>query len=604
MFPAIDPKGELAKYADPMLLPSRSKIPMSLSVVLDLSRFLYHANPILRRAAKRVVAHGITSLSFRGNVGSPEERDNFSRFFREQLRGFSQIRLLGEEYFAYGTGFLRIYFPFVRTLIDRRGGGLSYHTPHSFPEEHVRFDLSSMTYEVPDPRRSDLPVHKRPKVKMTIRDTPGKDFTKIRIVRLDPRHVKLRYSTWSGEHQVLYSFEPRFKAKIRKGDLFEVNRTPVDVLKAIRDKHDYLFNTDAVFSLVNETITGISEHGWGLPETMANYPIIHKIAMYDRIDETIANEMSTPFRVISPNFSGLKDADATTLGSEFRRAAAKMHREQQADRTKLHGFPIPLNYQEMGGQGKALSPKELKDYEQNQLLNAMGFPVEMFTGNMAIANVPYAVRLFESTWAPLYEGLSGCVHWAVERISRYMNGEAFDVVLEPSSVADDAERRAMLANLFAGQEIPRRLLFKSFGVDDKPTSLRKERAQEDLTIQEELAGLEEETRRKAELGSLDNVIEMSNQQAGGGASQSVVTPTDLRSQAEQLAQEWLAIPTDGQRSQAMQAVRAQNPDLYASAKDIMGQMRAQGESQGRQMVNQQAQQPGGPEARQAAQPPG
>ena len=43
----------------------------------------------------------------------------------------------------------------------------------------------------------------------------------------------------------------------------------------------------------------------------------------------------------------------------------------------------------------------------------------------------------------------------------------------------------------------------------------------------------------------------------------------------------------------MNAVRQSNPALYAYAKDMMNQMREQGASQGRQGVNQQAQQQGG-----------
>ena len=80
--------------------------------------------------------------------------------------------------------------------------------------------------------------------------------------------------------------------------------------------------------------------------------------------------------------------------------------------------------------------------------------------------------------------------------------------------------------------------------------------------------------------------------AGQQAQGAGLTPLDIESQAQELAQHWLEIPSDGQRSQAMQATRSGNPQLYALAKQKMEEMRRQGESAGRQQVNQGGPPPG------------
>jgi hypothetical protein len=73
-------------------------------------------------------------------------------------------------------------------------------------------------------------------------------------------------------------------------------------------------------------------------------------------------------------------------------------------------------------------------------------------------------------------------------------------------------------------------------------------------------------------------------------SAGTVTPADTSSQADSLATYWLSIPSNGERTQAMNAVRMQNESLYDVAKGRMERMRAQGASQGRDQVGQQAQQ--------------
>lgn len=577
----------------PFLLHSRDSMPMSLPTALDYCRFLYMATPAYKAVTKRVVGHFVTKLDFRGEVGSSEERAEFAQFFREELNGLNLIRMDGDEYHAYGNGFLRIHFPFVRTLTDTRNF-LNTYNLSTFPEELVKFNLKEMTYSVPDPMRSDLSVDKRPRISLPFRDTPGKDFSRIRLRLLDPRYCRLRYSESSGRTQVAYAFTPEFRSKIKRGVLHEVNETPIAMLMAVRASQDFLFDVDAVHHIKAPTITGISNEGWGVPEILTHYPTIHKIAVYDRIDEAVGADYMMPMRILAPKLQGMEQNRGNSIAAEWSPAVARMVREQRFDRTKIHGFPYPFEYQELGGSGKQLSPKELKEYEVNQLLNNVGYPAELFHGTLTLQQIPSAIRVFESSFSHLFDGLSSATRWAVRKISRYMYGEAYDVTLRPSSIADDIERRSLIFNLFSANELPRSVAFEGLGLGDEIQKLRVERAKEEIQFQADAAQMQAEEQRKQQLGSLNDLLSAQQSGGGPGGGQSSggpkQTPTDTRAKAQQLAQQWLGIPEDGKRSQAMQQVRSTDPDLYAVAKDIMEQMRAQGASQGRQQVQQQAQQ--------------
>ena len=571
-----DPGSELQKYANPFGLASRDMLPLSLSDVLRLCQWLYLSNPQMRMAVRRMVGHAVTNLRFRGKAGSPEERARFAEAFKEKIKGFRALRRAGEDLFAYGSAFLRVYYPFNRQLVDSR-----YHNSRPFslsivPPHLVEFDLATLTYKVPDPLQRDKPWDSRPRVSFPFRDVRRKSFEGMRLLRLNPLYVKLRYSSWSDSRQVQYSFEPEMKSRIKNGDLMEINRAPRAILRAIRDQKEYLFDEDAVFCLSSDTISGVLDHGFGLPDPVSVFPTLYKMAIYDRADENISREMVEPYRVVSPT---ALPTDGSFDGREFRAMVNKIIASQRIDRSKIGVSPIPLNWQEVGANGKALVPKDLKDYEFQQLLRGLGIPEEFFAANLRVEALPYAVRIFEETHSDFFESLCDAAHWAVEKMSAFVYGETYDAILEPSSVADDATRRVILRDLYQAQEIPKRVLFDSLNLED-PMGLKIERGNDDLKTQEELAALEDQYRRRAELGSLNDVL-MQQQEAAQE------TPVDVMDNASSLAMQWLGMPV-GQRQQAMRAVAAQNRQLYLMAKDIMDTERAKGEAAGRDMVYQQA----------------
>jgi len=574
------------RYLDHPLIPnSRQEMPTNITDAMQYCLRLWLDTPLYRAVTDRTVGHFLTRLNFRGEVGSDKEKEEFEKLFLEEIDGLLAIRQLGQEAFCYGTAFLRCHTPFTRILTDRRGG-LSEYTLAMFPEETVTFDLPTMTYTVPDPKAEGA-MDSRPKTRLTFRDRPLKDFSKIRLRNLNPRYCRLRYSETSGSTQVEYMFEPETKRRVKAGELLEVNNTPRDMLQAMQNNGSYLFHESAVYILKEPTISGISNEGWGLPPILAHFPSIHRISVLDRVDESIAKNLLLPYRIIAPDLRNVAPGEGQQISGEWKSAAARMFAEQGQDPSKIHAFPFPFSYQNLGGDGQNFTPRALRDVAVTDLYRGMGIPVEMFDASLNAMQMPAALRLFEMSHMPLGHGLAKAVRWAVRKITGHMFGEEYDVTLEKPSVANDIEERNLLFSLYSSRDIPARVAFDSLGLEN-PVDLRVEAQREQIATERRIAALMKEEEIKAQMGSIDAVLDnaQSEQQAQGGQS---VTPVDLRAEAEQLAQQWLSIPQDGERAKAMRQVEATNKDLYAVAKDIMEEIRSQGGSQGRQQAAQQFQ---------------
>ena len=583
------------KFADPFLLQSSKTFPLTMETAPDMCLFLYFMNPQYRRSSMRMIAHFITRLQFDGEDGDQKERDELRDYLMDQLDIFGALHAIGEEHCCYGNGYLRINFPFDRFLIDRRSGKSKFYALDMFGDK-AHYNYLTMQYKVPDPTCMRPDGTSERDIELPFMDRPSMDMSRVTLRKLDPRYVDLMHSWISGRTRVIYRFEEFFIDAIKKSYLWQVNETPMGMLKAIRDNEDFLFHEDEIFHFKAPTLTGISNNGMGLPETIANFRSLYNVQVYRKIDESVGLDYMLPFRLFSPNLgSNPSMAEMADMGmwSEFMGEVIKARRR---DPFAMHAIPIDTKYQEAGGNGKTVTPFENIQFADKQLQEAMGIPAELWQGTLKVESIPTTLRLFENTFPFILRNNPSLVKWIVRRLLSHQNREQIGVSLQLPSMADDLEERNVYLQLAAGGEITRSKAYRAFGVDD-PVQEAKSRMQEDIEIQKAQQKIQAEFQREQQLGSVNQIIESQNQQQTGAGSatpapgqQAPSTPLDIMSQGEDTAKQWLAIQSDGDRSKAMKQVEASNRNLYYAAKGKMEEFRRQGASQGRSQVGQQAQQ--------------
>ena len=364
-----------------------------------------------------------------------------------------------------------------------------------------------------------------------------------------------------------------------------------------------MFNEDEIFHFKAPTISGISDHGRGLPETLANYRSLHLLQIYRKIDEQVALDYMMPFRLFTPEF---KDGESSIVKNliltQWRSQVETIIKNRRKDKLSIHAMPFPVNYQEFGAEGKNLAPKDLVEYQTNNMLDAMGYPAELFKGSLAVQQVPTAVRLFENSYMFVHTGFIQFVNWISAKIAKYMGEDVINVSLSKPSLADNLDRQNIILQLASAGEISRRKAYSFLGIQD-PVEERRDRLEEDSQIQKIQMEKEEELRREMETGSiskqLDAMQQQQQQQQGGGMSPpggpaspggggQGDSPLDIQEQAREMAQQFLQMP-EGERRKQLIAIKGQNPNLHALIKQFMEETRSQARSQGLDQMNQQMQ---------------
>lgn len=595
------------KFNDPFVLNSNLYIPKDFYTALDFALYLAIKNPIYTHAARRTVAHFVTDVAFIGKTGSEQEQKDLKGFLVDDLGLLEACLQGGLEERIYGNGFCRIHFPFNRYLIDRRNG-YRLISVDAFNPDEITYNYKNLTYRVPDPATAHLPASERKFVDLEFMDRTSHDTSRIKLTFIKPQRMMLQMNYISGVTEYIYKFDEFFRADIEAGQkIYQVNSTPLDMLEAISKGEDFKFKPDTIFHFKNPFISGVSNNGWGIPDILLNYNAIHQMQVLHCINEAVGLDYILPYRLLSPtpqSSQGGADAASSMNLGPWMHAMQQLVNAKRSDPTKIHVVPFPVNYMEMGGNGKGLAPVDLLKAQTDDVLDSSGFPAELWHSSLTVQQVPTALRLFESTWVHLQRRLNNFVKWVTKNILDYLQREQQGVKLLLPSIADDLEQKHIYMQMAAGGELSRQTAYKPFHVED-PVEEAERRAREDIEIQKAQQKIQQEFEREMTLGSANQIVDAMVQAQGGGAQPTggggappagpmppappggqAVTPLDIEQQGEEQAMQMLQIQDVGERRKAMMQIKASNPTLYAVVQRKMEDMRQQGASQGRKAAGQ------------------
>ena len=481
---------------------------------------------------------------------------------------------------CYGNSFVSIYFPFDRFLICPECG-----TNYHIDTIDYQFRPRSLSFECTCKRKEC-----GYKGEFDRQDRKSSDKSRIKLRRWNPKLMQLRWHDISGDIKYYMELDMWFVDKIRKGNRFFINDTPWEIIECCCGKYTDLvplfkFHKDTIYHLHDATLMGLNMRGWGMPPLMTNFKLAYYIKVLRRYDEAIAMDFIMPFRVIFPKMpasaNGM-DALSTTSMAVFNAHIKRMISDHRKEMTDVQSAPYEIGYQMIGGEGKALAPKENIALALDELLNAMGFPAELYKGTLQMQAFPVALRMFEKTWGNLVDGYNDMLAWIIKSVSRQYSWGDITGSLRSVTLADDIERKALSLQAAAGQDISKQTAYKNFEIDYLSEQAKVVEEQKEIMKLQQEAQAEQAS---AQYGGGD-------QQAGGGGTSSGGTPGDLTQQAKDLAQQLLLQVPDGQRRAELAKIKSANPTLYSLVVTNLAELRRTFASQGKTMMIEQAKQQG------------
>lgn len=605
------------RFPDPFCDVASLSMPESIQTALRWTEYIMNANGPYRQAIDRVVSYFVTDVEIYDvgeNKTGREEKDKYQTFLADTLSIQNVLKTVGMDYMSYGNSFTSLLVPFRRYLFCARCG-FEMPLDRVVNSEACAFSWQNFQFHATCPQCKYVGPWKHV-------DRRSGDTSHITVKRWSPHEIDILWDPYTGECSYVWKIPEDYRTLIKQGHLHHLERASWEVIQAIKNGQNLLFDKGIIFHLKEDALAGMRNRGWGISRVLANFREAWYYQILKRYNEAVALDYVIPFRVITPMPRGgdaqSSDPVHSINLSSFTARVNAMIRARRTDPARWNILPFPVQYQALGGDASQLAPRDLLDQGLETLLKCIGMPVELFNGTLTLQAAPAALRLFEANWSHLPHNLNLFLSDLVSSVSRVMSWEPVGAKLQRVTHADDLNRQMAKLQLMQGQQISKSTGLSSVGLD-----YRDEIKQ---MLEEEKIYAEEQERMQAEMQQAQQMKDMSQAPdmaagvgdtgagatgmpqggapaaapAGGmpGQAPSPVdqflaqrqnspnvprTPEDLQQQAQLIANQLLSMPESVKDSELIKLKRSDST-MHALVTSIIDDIRQQARSQGGAML--------------------
>ena len=613
------------RFPDPFCDIASLSMPESIQTALRWTEYIMNANGPYRQAIDRVVSYFITDIEVYDtgdNKTGREEKEKFRVFLEDTLSIKNALHTVAMDYMTYGNSFTSLLVPFRRYL-SCKNCGLEMPLDKVYNSPQCAFKWQSFEFHATCPKCHTTGVWSHI-------DRRSTDAQNMRVKRWSPHEIDIIWDPYTDACSYVWKIPQDYRALIKAGHLHHLERASWEVIQAIKNEQNLMFDSGVIYHLREDALAGMRNRGWGISRILTNFRQAWYTQILHRYNEAIALDYVIPFRVITPAPRGGDSQSADPVHtinlSNFSARVQAMLRARRTDPARWNVLPFPVNYQALGGDASQLAPRDLLEQSLETLLKCIGMPVELFNGTLSLQAAPAALRLFEANWSHLPHNLNRFLNDLADTVSNVLSWEPVNVKLTRVTHADDLNRQMAKLQLMQGQMISKTTGLKSVGIDYEEETKRM--LDEERIYADEQARLQEEMEQSQQMEDLAQSGDMmaGMGQPGAGAtgmpqqqmgppqpaqampgampgpgqptavdqfimqrqnSQSIPrTPEDLQQQAQLIAHQLLSLPEAVKDSELIKLKRS-DQTMHALVTSIIDDIRQQARSQGGAMLMEQ-----------------
>ena len=418
-------------------------------------------------------------------------------------------------------------------------------------------------------------------------DKPSKDLERLQVVFWNPREIKMRSERTNNAAEYYWEIPKAYVTQVMTpNNKFFSKRTPKVVYDAILNEKMLAFKSNNFIHLKVPTPAGIQTDGKAIPHCIYMFDDFFMLKVIQRYNEALMFEDIIPFRVFSMAQQGSGNVQVNPIlhqgGGQWLNGIKNMIRDHRQDPGSYHMFPFQFQYDQLGGDATKLAPTELIQNSISNILNALNVPQELYSMTLQIQAMGPSLRLFENSYSYIIDIYNRMLDKWGDVISKINGLPKAKISLLPVTLADDMERKSVIAQLVSSNSIARSEMLKIYGLDYREQVRKK--MEEDEIMQEMQQEQQQKQQLQAMMNSGVNISDGSSQQAGS-------TPGDVLDKAQQIAQQLFPMDAAGRRAQ-LQQIKATDQTLWGAVKAQLEQMGNSAKSQGLSQAKQQGQQGG------------
>lgn len=454
-------------YPNPFFDLSKNYLPKNIKKLFKHCRSFFYTNGLIRNIISKLTEYPITDVIMDGDLNQ-SQKDTMEKILYEDV-GLKQLLIeIGLDYYTFGNSFISANVKFKRYLKCKNCG-------EETPIDDINFKFEDLKF------RGKCPKCGFDNKDFGIEDSTIKNIESLNFVRWTPNNIIIDYDEIMGTTDYYYKISKKRKKKLQDGKKRIAKRTPKVFIEAIRDKKMVKLDKNNLYHFKKPTVSE-QDQAWGKPPILPAMKDLYYMNTLKRGNEAIANEHIVPKKSVFPSPNGPIDPYTSMSLSKWKGNVEEQIREWKKDPNHIAVFPIPIGYQEMGGNANRMKQTNELDFLENSAIMNMGLPLDFIKGGASWTGSSVSLRIVENLFIPYREMLTKFMNnFLAEKLNNLLNLPRVKLRFKELKMSDDSESKQIAMNLREMQQISQRTLLEKFGVDyDQEKSRLKEEQKDTL----------------------------------------------------------------------------------------------------------------------------
>lgn len=421
-------------YPDPYFDIAGTYLPDSVKSLFMWCRYYSMSDPMIAAAIQSMAEYPITPIVV--DASNKGVRKLWERYFEEELMLRSRLIDIGLHYMTYGNAFLSMFFAFTKMLVCQK-------CSNTVPAKNTKFKYRNHRFETV----CTVCGHRGPAEPY---DQPHKTTKGARLILWEPDSLDVEFNEITGDYRYFYTPPMEITNAVKLGNRDLVTQLPQNFLESIRRKVRLEIARDNLYHLRRPTmLESRKSKGLGAPLVLPVLKQIFHIALMRKAQEAILAEKILPFQVIYPqqSASNVNPYEMINL-RQWRTTVIEEINKWRRDPLYMAVMPLPLGYQSIGGEARALLMSQEIRSEYEMVLAGMGVPSEFLFGGLSYSGSNVSLRMMENRFLVYRSGLAQMVRrFIIPRTAARMGWPTVEAHFKAFKMADDLQRKAFLLEL-------------------------------------------------------------------------------------------------------------------------------------------------------------
>jgi len=444
------------KYPNNYFDLAQTYFPSSIKELFEYCIYFYNTHCIVPAVVNKLASYPITELVF----AAAEEKvtqQKWRELFIDQMNLPFEMYQIGIDMGVYGNSFIGIYFPFKRYLSCPLCNSLHPMSRHkNLKIKGSKLDIMGECLSCSKP------------VKFEMKDKYIRTTKGLKLIRYDPLAIDILADPVSGDKEYVWDPPTSYKDAIKDGSNMRLwEKAPKVIIDAIREDKKIIMNRDTFFHMKRPSLSGQCA-SWGFPLIMHALKSLYYLQILKRAQEAIAQQHIIPLWALYPSNGGGNSSlpPAANIGlNRWKNQVEDELKKWRADPNHIPVFNIPIGFQHIGGEGRALLLAPEIQQEIQQVVASMSVPQEFVFGGLTWTGSSITLRMLENSFQGTRDSMQRLIKFLVKNISGYLRYKAIDIYMSELKMADDIQRQQIAMNLEAAGKISETRLLAEFGYD-------------------------------------------------------------------------------------------------------------------------------------------